>query len=111
MKTFTKLALAAASGYAFRAYTKKDVRVTEEPMPHPDDNQRVMSEGFSAFKSPFMNRQAEKLIYKVAEKITAVAFGEQYTRRYNPSRYGRSYYSPHTHDNRTRYARFGRGGS
>lgn len=109
MKTITKLVLAAASGYALRAYAEKDVRMTEEAMSHPDDNQRVMSEGFSAFKSPFMNRQVEKLLYKVADKITGFVFDDRNRNAYRmrdvnyPTRYSRTYSSG------SRYARFGRG--
>lgn len=112
MKTITKLVLAAASGYALRAYSKRDVQMTEEAVTHPDNNQRIMDDGFNAFKSPFMNRQAEKLLYKMADKITGFIFDERYMQRYQPrthngyrsSRYNRTYAG------NTRYARFGRQG-
>jgi len=113
MRTRTKLILAAASGYALRAYTKRDVRQTNDDYRHPSDNKAPQYAPFSAFKSDFMNRQAEKALRKVAEKITSVIFNDldksrahsrptPYERRY----YNRQYYGPD--DRTTRYARFGR---
>lgn len=102
MKTSTKLVLAAASGYAFRAFLKRDTLKTNDALRHSVDR-RLSVEGEHAVPLTFLERQAERIGRKIGTKLTQFLFD-------NPPVQSRHFVPEYPSSRRTRYTRFGRKG-
>jgi hypothetical protein len=110
MRTITKLAIAAASGYALRAYLKKDELTSNEALKHSVDRRlSVEDEPINPPRPSFMERQAERLAAVVAHKVVSFVLdvpnnATQYSRYSGHGRhYSRDYYG-----RPSRYQRFSR---